>query len=79
VLVLNPRQTVSWAASRGLRAKTDRVDAMTLARGLLAGRGRASALPDEVVQSLRTLTRARRDLVNSHSVPGVNGSRPRCR
>jgi transposase len=67
VQVLNPRQTVSWAASLGLRAKTDRVDAMTLARGLLAGLGRASVLPDEVVQSLRTLTRARRALVNSHS------------
>ena len=40
---------------------------MTLARGLLAGLGRASVLPDETVQSLRTLTRARRDLVTSHS------------
>jgi transposase len=67
VLVLNPRQTVSWAASLGLRAKTDQVDATTLARGILAGLARASALPDETVQSLRTLTRARRDLVNSHS------------
>jgi transposase len=67
VLVLNPRQTVSWAASLGLRAKTDGADALTLARGLLAGLARASVLPDEMVQSLRTLTRARRDLVNSHS------------
>jgi transposase len=37
VLVLNPRQTSSWAASLGLRAKTDGIDAHTLARGLLAG------------------------------------------
>ena len=36
VLVLNPRQTSSWAASLGLRAKTDGIDAHTLARGLLA-------------------------------------------
>ena len=37
VLVLTPRQTSSWAASLGLRAKTDGIDAHTLARGLLAG------------------------------------------
>jgi transposase len=67
VLVLNPRQTSSWAASLGLRAKTDGIDARTLARGLLAGYGRESHLPSETVQSLRTLTRARRDLVLSQS------------
>jgi transposase len=67
VLVLNPRQTSSWAASLGLRAKTDGIDAHTLARGLLAGYARASVLPSEAVQSLRTLTRARRDLVQSQT------------
>lgn len=67
VLVLNPRQTSSWAASLGLRAKTDGIDAHTLARGLLAGYARASTLPSETLQSLRTLTRARRDLVVSQS------------
>lgn len=36
VLVLNPRQTAAWAASFGLRAKTDGIDAQTLARGLPA-------------------------------------------
>lgn len=63
VLVLNPRQTVAWSASLGLRAKTDRTDASTLARGLAAGLARASTIPSEFVQSLRTLTRTRRDLV----------------
>lgn len=67
VLVLNPRQTASWAASLGLRAKTDGIDAHTLARGLLAGYARASTLPSETLQSLRTLTRARRDLVQSQT------------
>ena len=67
VLVLNPRQTSSWAASLGLRAKTDSIDAQTLARGLLAGYARGSTLPSEAVQSLRTLTRTRRDLVQSQS------------
>jgi transposase len=63
VLVLNPRQTASWAASLGLRAKTDGLDAQTLARGLLAGLARASSLPSEAVQGLRALTRTRRDFV----------------
>lgn len=67
VLLLNPRQTASWAASLGLRAKTDGLDAQTLARGLLAGLARASTLPSESVQSLRTLTRARRDLIQTRT------------
>jgi transposase len=67
VLVLNPRQTASWATSLGLRAKTDDLDAQTLARGLLAGDARASTIPSETVQELRTLTRARRDLVQSQT------------
>jgi transposase len=66
-LLLNPHQTASWAASLGLRAKTDGIDAHTLARGLLAGWARASSVPDETVQALRTLTRTRRDLVESQS------------
>ncbi len=53
VLVLNPRQTAAWATGLGLRAKTDGVDAQTLARGLLAGYARASVLPSETVQALR--------------------------
>jgi transposase len=67
VLVLNPRQTSAWAASLGLRAKTDGIDAQTLARGLLAGYARASTLPSETVQALRALTRTRRDLIGSRS------------
>jgi transposase len=67
VVVLNPRQTAAWAASLGLRAKTDGLDAQTLARGLLAGYARASSLPSETVQALRELTRARRDLVQSRT------------
>lgn len=67
VLLLNPRQTSAWAASLGLRAKTDGLDAQTLARGLLAGYARASVVPSETVQALRELTRARRDLVQSRT------------
>src|SRR5262245_6645781 len=36
VLLLNPRQTAAWAAALGLRAKTDSLDAQTIARGLQA-------------------------------------------
>jgi transposase len=51
-----------------LRAKTDgRIDAHTLARGLLAGLARPSTLPSETVQALRALTRARRDLVQTRA------------
>ena len=67
VLLLNPRQTASWASSLGLRAKTDGLDAQTLARGLLAGLARASTLPSETVQALRTLTRARWDLIQTRT------------
>lgn len=67
VLLLNPHQTASWASSLGLRAKTDGIDARTLARGLLAGWARASTVPSETVQALRALTRARRDLVETQS------------
>jgi transposase len=67
VLLLTPHQTAAWAASLGLRAKTDGIDAHTLARGLLAGWARASTVPDETVQALRALTRARRDLVAGQS------------
>ena len=66
-VLLNPHQTAAWASSLGLRAKTDGIDAHTLARGLLAGWARASSVPDETVQALRTLTRTRRDLVASQS------------
>ena len=67
MLVLNPRQTAAWGAALGMRAKTDEIDAFTLAHGLLAGYGHASTLPAEAVQALRTLTRARADLVHTQA------------
>ena len=50
-----------------MRAKTDGLDAHTLARGLLAGLARPSTLPSETVQAVRALTRARRDLVQTRA------------
>jgi transposase len=67
VLVRNPRPTASWATRLGLRAKTDEADALTLARGLLAGLARARTLPSESIQARRVLTRARRDLIQART------------
>jgi transposase len=67
VVLLNPHQTAAWASSLGLRAKTDGIDALTLACGLLARWARASTVPSETIQALRTLTRARLDLVHTQS------------
>ncbi len=67
VMLLNPRQTASWANSLGLRAKTDGLDAQTIAKGIVAGLARKSAIPSETVQALRTLTRTRTDLIQSRT------------
>src|SRR5215470_3855266 len=65
-MLLNPHQTAAWASRLGVRAKTDGSDALPLARGLLAGWARARTVPSQTIQALRTLTRARLDLVHSH-------------
>src|SRR5262249_51756590 len=67
VLLLTPHQTAAWATRLGLQAKTAGIDAHTLAGGRRGGWARASPVPDETVQALRALTRARRDLVASQS------------
>src|SRR5262245_37276816 len=51
----------------GVRAKTAGTRAQLLARGLLAGLARTSTLPSQTVQALRTLTRARRDLIQTRT------------
>jgi transposase len=66
-LVLTPRQTASRAARLGLRAQTDQADALTRARGMLAGLARASTLPTEHMQAPREVTRAQRDLVQART------------
>ncbi len=67
VIVLNPRQTANWSASLGLRAKTDSLDAQTIAKGVRMGLARSSAIPSETIQALRTLTRTRADLIQSRT------------
>lgn len=48
---------MSRPAQRGLRAKTDRLDATTIARVLLSGEARVGYVPDEQIASYRELVR----------------------
>lgn len=47
--LLHPGQTHHFHQQRGLRAKTDRLDAMTIARTLLSGEARIGSIPGEHV------------------------------
>lgn len=60
--LLHPRQTHQFAQQRGLRAKTDKLDASTIARVLLGGEARAGYVPTEVVATYRELVRLQAQL-----------------
>jgi transposase len=47
--LLHPQQTHQFAKQRGLRAKTDRLDAITIARLLLSGEARPGYVPGELI------------------------------
>src|SRR5216684_3239929 len=55
--LLHPRQTHEFAKRRGRRAKTDRLDASTIARVVLSGEARVGYVPDEQIASYRELVR----------------------
>ena len=55
--LLHPGQTHQFHQRQGLRAKTDRLDAMTIARVLLSGEARAGYIPSERVATYRELVR----------------------
>ncbi|WP_244422615.1 IS110 family transposase [Ktedonobacter racemifer] len=55
--LLHPRQTHQFHERQGLRAKTDRLDARTIARVLLSGEARAGYVPSEQVATYRELVR----------------------
>lgn len=55
--LLHPGQTHHFHQQRGLRAKTDRLDAMTIARTLLSGEARRGYIPGEQVATSRELVR----------------------
>jgi len=60
----HPRQTHQFAQQRGLRAKTDRLDAATIARVLLSGEARPGYVPDELITTYRELERLHSQLTD---------------
>jgi transposase len=60
LVLLHPAQPHQFAQRRGLRAKTDKLDALTIARALLSDDVRPAYVPNE-------LTATYRDLVRLHS------------
>src|SRR5260370_10425624 len=55
--LLHPGQTHQFHERQGLRAKTDRLDAVTIARVLLSGEARAGYIPNELIATYRELVR----------------------
>jgi transposase len=62
--LLHPGQTHQFHRQQGLRAKTDRLDAMTIARVLLSGEARAGYIPSEHVATYRELVRLHTQLID---------------
>jgi transposase len=63
VVVVNPRQVRDFAKAIGRLAKTDRIDALVLARFAEAVRPPLRPLPDELSLELRALIARRRQLI----------------
>ena len=63
VCLLHPAQMHVFAQQRGLRAKTDQLDAVTIARALLSGEARFGYVPSEQVATYRELMRLQKQLV----------------
>jgi len=62
VVVVNPRQVRDFAKATGQLAKTDRIDALVLARFAEAVRPAVRLLPDELTIELRALIARRRQI-----------------
>lgn len=62
VCLLHPAQMHAFAKQRALRAKTDRVDATTIARALLSDDARFGYVPSEQVATYRELVRLQQQL-----------------
>ena len=60
--LLHPRQTHQFAQQRGLRAKTDQLDAGTIARVLLSGEARRGYVPTDLIATHRELARLQTQL-----------------
>src|SRR5216684_3489097 len=62
VCLLHPAQMHAFGQQRRLRAKTDRLDAVTIARALLSGEARFGYVPSEQVATYRELMRLQHQL-----------------
>jgi transposase len=62
VCLLHPAQVHAFAQQRRLRAKTDQLDATTIARALLSGEARFGYVPSEQVATYRELMRLQQQL-----------------
>jgi transposase len=63
LLLLHPGQTHQFAQRRGLRAKTDRLDATTIAHVVLSGEARPVYVPSTEIASYRELVRMQSNLI----------------
>ena len=61
--IVNPRHVRNFAKATGQLAKTDRMDALILARYAEAVRPAVRALPDEATEELKALTARRRQII----------------
>ena len=61
--IVNPRHVRNLAKATGQLAKTDRMDALILARYAEAVRPAVRALPDEATQELKAFTARRRQII----------------
>ena len=57
LILLHPHQTHQWAERRSLRAKTDKLDTITIGRLLLSGEAKAGYIPSELIVSYREFVR----------------------
>jgi transposase len=64
LILLHPSQTHQFAQRRGLRAKTDRLDATTIARVVLSDEARPAYVPNELVATYRELVRLHSNLAD---------------
>lgn len=64
-LLLNPFQTNRYRELLSKKAKTDDIDAFCIAGLLRSGEGRACYVPDDMVQGLRDLVRARNSFISN--------------
>ncbi|MDQ5853019.1 MAG: IS110 family transposase [Chloroflexota bacterium] len=62
LVLLHPAQTHHFAQRRGLRAKTDKLDALTIARVLLSDDARPAYVPNELTATYRELVRLHSNL-----------------